>query len=595
MDGYDLARSANDIGTSERRNPLQDPQRLIGRLVSCSGSTAVVSMPVVSIGRATSDFWSIGRLITLEHENKRIIGIVFEMNTVQAGWTEGQQNIVNFNVELAGEVMDNAEGNPVFSRGVTAYPMIGALAHRVRAADLAAIYSIAGECAVTIGNLSQDSNISAVVNVHDMLSKHFAVVGSTGVGKTTAVTLLIRKAIEAKPNLRVLIFDPHNEYELAFNDDSTALGADNLDLPFWMFNFEELSEVVFRGSEASEGETTALMEIISTAKTRYQTARSSSVARRVTSDDVGGGMNVDSPVPYRMADVFQIILDLMGKLDPRHSRADLRLLKGRLEALCNNYRYRFMFRNTMIEDNIEKVIGNIFRIPHRNRRIIVLQMADLPSDVTNSVVSVLSRLALDLAVMSHGGFEISVICEEAHRYIPLDPTRGFGPTRQAISRIAKEGRKFGASIGVISQRPSELDTTIISQCSTVFAMRLSNENDKAIIRAAISQSSESRIGFLSSLRDREAIAFGEAIATPMRMFFETIPMQNNNKAQRSKASETIMLNQETDLKQVVMRGLDDTQRFIEDAPPLVQPATTVNTGLRSSLYRTDFKDPQPRN
>jgi uncharacterized protein len=139
--------------------------------------------------------------------------------------------------------------------------------------------------------------------------------------------------------------------------------------------------------------------------------------------------------------------------------------------------------------------------------------------VLNAVVSVLARLAFDLSMWSNGGFEVLVLCEEAHRYVPQDLKLGFTPTRQAISRIAKEGRKYGCYIGVVTQRPGELDPTILSQCSTVFAMRLGNDRDQEIIRASISDSSASQITFLSAIGNREAIAFGEGVATPMRMKF----------------------------------------------------------------------------
>ena len=115
-----------------------------------------------------------------------------------------------------------------------------------------------------------------------------------------------------------------------------------------------------------------------------------------------------------------------------------------------------------------------------------------------------------------------MLCEETHRYISSDNRQTFGPARQAIGQIAKEGRKYGASLGVVTQRPSELDPTVLSQCSTLFAMRLANELDKGIIRAAAGVSASSTIAFLSSIADREAIAFGEAIATPMRMKFMDI-------------------------------------------------------------------------
>jgi DNA helicase HerA-like ATPase len=220
-----------------------------------------------------------------------------------------------------------------------------------------------------------------------------------------------------------------------------------------------------------------------------------------------------------MNDVIAILEEWMGKLEQRFARTDLRSLKSRLESLNKDPRYRFMFGKFGSEDNMSSIIGKIFRIPLEGAPVTIMQMAGLPNEVVNSVVSVLARLAFDVAVWSGSNFEVAVVCEEAHRYIPNNSTLGFAPTRQAIGRIAKEGRKYGASLGVITQRPSELDSTVLSQCSTMFAMRLPNESDKAIIRAALSESSASTISFLSSLANRECIAFGEAIPSPMRMKF----------------------------------------------------------------------------
>jgi hypothetical protein len=150
-------------------------------------------------------------------------------------------------------------------------------------------------------------------------------------------------------------------------------------------------------------------------------------------------------------------------------------------------------------------------------------------------------MAFDLAVSSDGRVQTLVVCEEAHRYIPADATAGFWPTRQAIARIAKEGRKYGVYLAVITQRPGELDPTILSQCSTVFAMRLGNERDQEIIRGAITGASQSTIGFLSSIANREAIAFGEAVPTPMRMMFETIAPEQLPAAHITKTQESVRL------------------------------------------------------
>ncbi len=170
-------------------------------------------------------------------------------------------------------------------------------------------------------------------------------------------------------------------------------------------------------------------------------------------------------------------------------------------------------------ETVAPILSQVFRIPMHGRPITAFQLGGLPAEVVNAVASVLSRLAFDLASASQGACEILVLCEEAHRYVPSDPKLGFAPTRQALARIAKEGRKYGAYLGIVTQRPGELDPTILSQCSTIFAMRLANERDQQIIRSAISDASASTINFLSSIGNREAIAFGEGVATTMRMRF----------------------------------------------------------------------------
>jgi hypothetical protein len=131
-------------------------------------------------------------------------------------------------------------------------------------------------------------------------------------------------------------------------------------------------------------------------------------------------------------------------------------------------------------------------------------------------------MAFEVALWSKGAIQILVVCEEAHRYVPADPNLGFFPTRQAIARIAKEGRKYGCSLGIITQRPNELDQTILSQCSTVFALRLSNDRDQEIIAKALPNSSASALSFISSLANGEAIAFGEAVPVPMRLRFNRV-------------------------------------------------------------------------
>jgi uncharacterized protein len=439
-------------------------------------------------------------------------------------WDEHHPNVLMVQVELVGEVEDQANGNLVFRKGITNYPWLGTVAHRIRQEDLRAVFDLGDRAGVQIGRVSQDETIPATVSMDDMLAKHFSVVGTTGVGKSSAVSILVRKAVEVKPNLRVIVLDPHNEYAMAFRDNSITLDVNTLDLPHWLFKFEEIIDVIYRGRGAPPAEADILRELIPAAKAQFNAQPSgpgpgsSSLLRKTL--DVSA-FTADSPSPYRMMDLIGLLDEMMGKLDPRHDRYHLRVLKNRLESLCTDPRYKFMLGRRGTEDNLEQVISKIYRVPIDGAPIAVIQLAGLPSEVLNSVVSVLSRLSFDIAMLAGKGFEVMVLCEEAHRYVPQDKTAGFAPTRSAIAKIAKEGRKYGCYIGVITQRPGELDPTILSQCSTVFAMRLSNDRDQEIIRAAISDSSASTIAFISALANREAIAFGEGVSTPMRMKFLT--------------------------------------------------------------------------
>ena len=149
----------------------------------------------------------------------------------------------------------------------------------------------------------------------------------------------------------------------------------------------------------------------------------------------------------------------------------------------------------------------------------IMQLAGFPAEVVDSVVSVLSRMAFDFGLWSDGASPLLFVCEEAHRYAPADPKIGFGPTRRALSRIAKEGRKYGVFLGLVTQRPAEIDPTIISQCSTLFVMRLSNDRDQALIRSAVSDAGASLLTFVPSLGTGEVFAFGAGVPLPTRMKF----------------------------------------------------------------------------
>jgi len=545
---HDLQKSAS-AGEQERRDGMHPGNRLLGRVVACTGSRATISAVTEGGSTELSELWSVGRLISISVGTNRVVALTCSMATAGNQWGETRDNEFHVEVELLGEVRVGPDGREEFSGGISAYPYLGAIAHRIRSADLVRIYDTGKADTCVVGKLTQDESIDAAIHIPSMLSKHFAIVGSTGVGKSTAVSLLLHKAIEIDPKLRVLILDPHNEFAAAFPDHAVVIDTDNLDLPFWLMRLDEFSEIVFRGRPAVAEEMDILRDLIPEAKKAFRGSESSLMRRQTERSSV----TADTPVPYRMADLLALIDERIGRLEGRSEKPALRSLKMRIMAAINDPRYHFMFSNNTINDTIMETIAHIFRIPGDDRPISTFQLSGIPSEVVNSVASILCRMAFELALWSDGAIHMLVVCEEAHRYVPADRDLGFFPTRQAIARIAKEGRKYGVSLGVITQRPGELDQTILSQCSTIFAMRLANDRDQDIIRSAIPNSSVSNTSFISSIGNGEAIAFGEAITVPMRMRFTRLSEDMLPKANGVSDKGSEITPDNVDLRTIVTR------------------------------------------
>lgn len=520
-------RSDVDLMSGDNSQVLKEElsrERTRAFVIRCDGEHAIIAAEVETGSASKENYWSVGQLISIKVGKNRIVGISCAVELPDQKWILGSTNEVHVTIELVGEIVASSDGKPdKFSSGIANYPQMGCIAHRIRSQDLAIIYKADGETVVKVGQLTQDQSVDAKIEIDMLLSRHFAVVGTTGVGKSTSVTLIMRKIIKVRPDIRILMLDPHNEFASAFPDSSVVVDSSNLILPFWLFKLEELSEVVFRGQSGFDSEIEILRDLIPLAKERYredaEKASTSLVKKKSKSN-----LTADMPVPYRIADLLKVIDERLGMLDGKAEKPVLKSLEYRLKSISDDPRFRFMFDQTNGNggDIMEEIISKIFRVPHNDKPICVLEMSGLPTEVVNSVVSILSRMAFEIAMNSDGGIQTLVVCEEAHRYIPADPNAGFWPTRQAISRIAKEGRKYGVFLSIITQRPGELDPTILSQCNTVFAMRLGNQKDQEIIRGAVSNGAKSTISFLSSIANRECIAFGEAIQTPMRMTFETM-------------------------------------------------------------------------
>jgi DNA helicase HerA-like ATPase len=531
-----MARPTSEAGVafalSSETMAADQPQEMIGRVLSVRGSQATVGLPQAKWNEPDERRVTVGRYVGIRSPDKTIVGVVTDTSIQTMALVREEGFTVTATVDLMGEIRKLPNGGAGFQRGVTDYPMIGDAAVSITVGDLKLIYDITASETIEIGTLQQDQRLPAYVNIDEMLSKHFAILGTTGVGKSSGVAVILGEILARRPELRIFLIDPHNEYGQCFGDRAQVLNPGNLRLPFWVFNFEETLDVLYRGRPTPHEEIEVLAELLPVARRMYN------VNRERRADPRAVGYTVDTPVPYRLTDLTALLEQRIGKLEYRAQRAVCSHVLARIESLANDARYAFMFENANVGgDTMSSVLSELFRLPTDGKPMTIMQLAGFPSEVVDAVVSVLGRMAFDFGLWSDGALPLLFIAEEAHRYASADHNIGFGPTRRAISRIAKEGRKYGVYLGLISQRPAELDPTIISQCSTLFVMRMANDRDQALIRSAVSDAAASLLGFIPSLGTREVFAFGEAVKVPTRLRFKELPPEARPKSDAVSAAD----------------------------------------------------------
>jgi DNA helicase HerA-like ATPase len=572
----------HDPPQSMQTPPFDKIERL-GRIVAVTGAHAIVLLdPEDNSQRAKSrSSPEIGTLLKVDTPPSIALALVSALSSPMPSHSHHEQELRIVEVEFIGELPKDENSRPKgFRRGISSYPSLGNVVFRASNEELAKAYACDAETAIRIGHIQQDASIPAMVKIDELLGKHFAVLGTTGTGKSCSVALILRRILERNPQAHILLLDVHREYGQSFQEWAEVVTPDNMNLPFWLLNFEEIVEVLIGNQPHRETDAEVLRELIPIAKQRYMNNVRKDRSLMLRSRDVveNNNIGVDTPIPYRASDLLALIEEYIGKLDMRGELAPYKRLKSRVEMISRDPRYGFMFGNLTVQDTMAQVLSRIFRVPVAGKPIAILELGGLPSEIINVVVSVLARLAFDFGVWSAGRVPITFVCEEAHRYVPFDNSLGFEPTKRAISRIAKEGRKYGVSLCIVSQRPAELDPTILSQCSTIFSMRLTNERDQEILRAGISDAAASLLEFMPTMGTGDAITFGEGVALPTRIKFDMLPAHALPKSNTASFTRNWSRDMPDDnfLHEVVNRWRQQTFNpgsadYSLDTPPAAEP------------------------
>ena len=515
----DLAhqREPNAVeGPAEEEPVSENATQPIGVVLEIAGSGSMIAIDLQRLNECTEDDDpSIAMAGQVGSQVKIRVGNSWLLASVRNQRQDRKAGSILANIDFLGEGIEEKLTGKLhgFRRGVTRYPVPGGMVYPASTQDLKQVYASDGRSAVTIGKVYPTKDIRAGIYIDAMLGKHFALLGSTGTGKSTSAALLLHRICEAAPEGHIVMIDPHGEYSAAFRHTGVILDVSNLQMPYWIMNFEEHCEVLLT-SNGNERQVDADILARCLLKARQKSRLAESM----------GKITVDSPIPYLLSDLSNEIQDGMGKLDKSTNSAPYMRIKNKLDEIKGDPRYQFMFSGMLVADTMADFIAKIFRMPSNGKPISIIDVSGVPSDITATVVAVLSRLVFDFAIWGREErtSPILLVCEEAHRYVPNEKNADGNSVGTILSRIAKEGRKYGISLGLITQRPSDLAEGVLSQCGTIISMRLNNDRDQEFVRAAMPEGARGFLDAIPALRNRECIICGEGVAIPMRVSFDNL-------------------------------------------------------------------------
>lgn len=377
-------------------------------------------------------------------------------------------------------------------------------------------------------HLSQDEKVEVPVDGNRFFNKHIAVVGSTGAGKSHTVASIVQTAVEAREpgdvgyslnNSHVIIFDIHAEYKSAF-PKANHLSVESMVLPYWLLNSEELQDMFIESREEQSHNQVAVLK------------RSITENRK---EHFGGDVNkrelihYDSPLFFDLGEVIEYIKAKNEEMVPgaKDNTKKAGPLNGKLEnfitRLENRYydkRLDFLLGERARTASLENTLRQFIGYDQDNQcNVTVIDLSGVPFEVLSISVSLISRLLFDYSYYFKRGSGSSetpllVVYEEAHKYVPKSDLSRYAAARAAIERIAKEGRKYGITAAIVSQRPAEISETIFAQCSNFVAMRLTNPEDQGYVRRLLPDSLGPLTDSLPSLSAGEALLIGDSVVMP---------------------------------------------------------------------------------
>jgi len=518
---------------------------VIGYVVDVQGNLLTATLveddqgrvPTVTIGDEDILVGQIGSYVAIRQNAVHIIAIVTRM-------TE-QEALAAATIETPGEdaarlpfakriarltPIGSVRADGQFDRGVGQYPTTGAEVHAIGSAGIARMFERFQSKGFSVGTVATHPSLKVCLDPSNLFGRHFAILGQTGSGKSWTVASLVQRVVEVMPRAHIIILDLHGEYcwkredgnrHYAFADTIVRhVDARELEIPYWLMTYAELCDLLIEHSEREATNQTAFFRdcLLEGRSAENTNALPPLGLARVT---------VDTPIYFSLDDLIAKVrtknVERVGnRQGPMFGDFDRFLM--RIESKMNDTRYDFLLkpakRNTSA--SLSAMLRDFVGLGTQKAAVTVIDLSSVPFDVRPTVAAQIGRLAFEFNYWNprYREFPILLLCEEAHAYIPRASESQFSGSRKSMERIAKEGRKYGVGLAVVSQRPHEVSETVLAQCGTFICLRITNPDDQSYVRSLVPESEGDLVSVLAGLGRGEALVLGEAVPLPTRLQFD---------------------------------------------------------------------------
>lgn len=554
------------------------PSLRIGKIIEVSGNSIRIELDVkiTELTRSVyGQIYSIGQIgsIIKVHFGRKILFAYVRMLRMQSDILseEGKNTILPgddkriLEADLFGQgIWSIKKENLNFTRGVETYPLPLQDAFICLNDELESIYRAAEDIKenkddpmVPIGNYVGGNNAICRANIDKLFGHHCAILGSTGSGKSGTVAAILHSVLSHKTNgktisPKIVIIDPHGEYAKAFNKkaivykayneaSTSSIPTEQLKLPYWLMSSDEFRSLVIGKTEfEATSQTNVVYQAITYSRLLY-----SGLIENVGEDPFGEAndhipkaniteeqilnFDRDKPIPFLLSEFIKHVDKVQGRkagkldtLTPSDSnRQKIESILKKLKVLRSNPQLSFLLDEYSSSSPTLDAILSQFVGEDGDKNLRIIDISGLPNEVAGPLTALIARLLFQYKLWQTRAERerdpILFICEEAHRYVPNHGEAQYKETQEAVRRIAKEGRKYGVGLMLVSQRPSDVEATVLSQCNSWIILRLTNSNDQEHVSKFLPDSLVGLTKMLPSLTRREAIFVGEAAALPSRI------------------------------------------------------------------------------